>query len=55
MLGDVLALGAGGKLAGMADTLRDLPVAGLTGTLAGRFDDGDTHTARAWPRPRPAR
>ena len=45
VLGDVMALGAGGKLAGMADTLRDLPIAGLTGTLAGRFDDGDTHTA----------
>jgi D-alanyl-D-alanine carboxypeptidase/D-alanyl-D-alanine-endopeptidase (penicillin-binding protein 4) len=45
VLGDVMALGAGGKLAGMADTLRDLPIAGLTGTLSGRFDDGDTHTA----------
>ena len=45
VLGDVMALGADGKLAGMADTLRDLPIAGLTGTLAGRFDEGDTHTA----------
>jgi D-alanyl-D-alanine carboxypeptidase/D-alanyl-D-alanine-endopeptidase (penicillin-binding protein 4) len=45
VLGDVMALGAGGSLAGMADTLRDLPIAGLTGTLTGRFDEGDTHTA----------
>ncbi|MEP6651290.1 MAG: D-alanyl-D-alanine carboxypeptidase [Lapillicoccus sp.] len=45
VLGDVMALGTSAKLAGMADTLRDLPIAGLTGTLAGRFDAGDTRTA----------
>ena len=45
VLGDVMALGTSAKLAGMADTLRDLPVAGLTGTLATRFDERDTHTA----------
>src|SRR4029450_7480332 len=44
VLGDVMALGTSAKLAGMADTLRDLPIAGLTGTLATRFDEGQTHT-----------
>jgi serine-type D-Ala-D-Ala carboxypeptidase/endopeptidase (penicillin-binding protein 4) len=45
VLGDVMALGTSAKLAGMADTLRDLPIAGLTGTLATRFDEGETRTA----------
>jgi D-alanyl-D-alanine carboxypeptidase/D-alanyl-D-alanine-endopeptidase (penicillin-binding protein 4) len=45
VLGDVIALGTSAKLAGMALTLRDLPVAGLTGTLATRFDERETHTA----------
>ena len=45
VLGDVMALGTSEKVPGMADTLRDLPIAGLTGTLATRFDDHDTHTA----------
>jgi D-alanyl-D-alanine carboxypeptidase/D-alanyl-D-alanine-endopeptidase (penicillin-binding protein 4) len=45
VLGDAMALGTSEKLPGMGDTLRDLPVAGLTGTLATRFDAGDTHTA----------
>ena len=45
VLGDVMALGTSAKLVGMANTLRDLPVAGLTGTLATRFDEVGTHTA----------
>jgi D-alanyl-D-alanine carboxypeptidase/D-alanyl-D-alanine-endopeptidase (penicillin-binding protein 4) len=45
VLGDVLALGTSDKLGGLRETLRDLPVAGLTGTLAERFTEGDTHTA----------
>jgi D-alanyl-D-alanine carboxypeptidase/D-alanyl-D-alanine-endopeptidase (penicillin-binding protein 4) len=45
VLGDVMSLGTSAKLAGMALTLQDLPVAGLTGTLATRFDERDTHTA----------
>jgi D-alanyl-D-alanine carboxypeptidase/D-alanyl-D-alanine-endopeptidase (penicillin-binding protein 4) len=45
VLGDVLALGTSGKLALLSETLQDLPVAGLNGTLADRFGEGDTHTA----------
>jgi D-alanyl-D-alanine carboxypeptidase/D-alanyl-D-alanine-endopeptidase (penicillin-binding protein 4) len=45
VLGDVMSLGTSAKLPGMALTLQDLPVAGLTGTLATRFDERYTHTA----------
>lgn len=45
VLGDVMALGTSAKVPGMAETLHDLPIAGLTGTLATRFDDRATHTA----------
>ena len=45
VLGDVMALGTSAKLVEMADTLHDLPIAGLTGTLATRFDEVGTHTA----------
>ena len=38
VLGDVLALGASGTVPTMRDTLAQLPVAGLDGTLADRFD-----------------
>jgi D-alanyl-D-alanine carboxypeptidase/D-alanyl-D-alanine-endopeptidase (penicillin-binding protein 4) len=40
-----MALGTSAKLVEMADTLHDLPIAGLTGTLATRFDEVGTHTA----------
>jgi D-alanyl-D-alanine carboxypeptidase/D-alanyl-D-alanine-endopeptidase (penicillin-binding protein 4) len=37
VLGDVVALGASGTVPSMRDTLSQLPVAGLDGTLADRF------------------
>ena len=45
VLADVMALGTSSKVAGMTVTLHDLPIAGLSGTLATRFDERDTHTA----------
>ncbi len=43
VLGDVMALGANGTVPSMTDTLAELPVAGLTGTLHDRFDKPATH------------
>lgn len=45
VLGDVLALASGGQRAGLQDVVAQLPVAGLTGTLADRFLKGATHSA----------
>jgi D-alanyl-D-alanine carboxypeptidase/D-alanyl-D-alanine-endopeptidase (penicillin-binding protein 4) len=45
VLGDVLALGASGTVPTMRDTLAQLPVAGLDGTLADRFDERGSRTA----------
>ncbi len=45
VLADVLALGTSGAVPGMRDTLRQLPVAGLSGTLSDRFADPGTHAA----------
>ena len=45
MLSDVLQLGADGSVPAMQDTVARLPVAGLTGTLAGRFTTTTTHPA----------
>jgi D-alanyl-D-alanine carboxypeptidase/D-alanyl-D-alanine-endopeptidase (penicillin-binding protein 4) len=44
-LGDVLALAAGGQDPALQDVLAQLPVAGLTGTLADRFVKGSAHPA----------
>jgi D-alanyl-D-alanine carboxypeptidase/D-alanyl-D-alanine-endopeptidase (penicillin-binding protein 4) len=44
-LGDVLALAAGGKNPALQGVVAQLPVAGLTGTLAERFVKGSTHPA----------
>jgi serine-type D-Ala-D-Ala carboxypeptidase/endopeptidase (penicillin-binding protein 4) len=44
-LGDVLSLAAGGHYPVLQDVVAQLPVAGLTGTLAGRFDKGSAHSA----------
>ena len=45
VLGDVMALGTSNRLPGMAEPLGDVAVAGLPGTVADRFLDGDTHKA----------
>jgi len=45
VLGDVLSLAAGGRHPVLQDVVARLPVAGLTGTLAGRFDKGSAHSA----------
>jgi len=45
VLADVMALGTSGTVPGMRDTLRQLPVAGLSGTLSDRFTDAATHSA----------
>lgn len=45
VLADVLALGTSGTLPGMRDSLRHLPVAGLSGTLTDRFNDPAEHAA----------
>jgi len=44
-LGDVLALAAGGKEPALQQILAQLPVAGLSGTLADRFLSGSAHSA----------
>jgi serine-type D-Ala-D-Ala carboxypeptidase/endopeptidase (penicillin-binding protein 4) len=45
VLSDVLQLGADGSVPVMQDTVAQLPVAGLTGTLASRFTTTTTHPA----------
>ena len=45
MLSDVLQLGADGSVPAMQATIARLPVAGLTGTMAGRFATTTTHPA----------
>ncbi|MEO8829830.1 D-alanyl-D-alanine carboxypeptidase/D-alanyl-D-alanine-endopeptidase [Lapillicoccus sp.] len=47
VIGDMLALGTdpGSRLPAMQATLQSLPVAGLSGTLAGRFEDATTRAA----------
>jgi len=45
VIGDLLALAAGGKHPALQDVVARLPVAGLTGTLAGRFGRGPAHSA----------
>jgi D-alanyl-D-alanine carboxypeptidase/D-alanyl-D-alanine-endopeptidase (penicillin-binding protein 4) len=44
-LGDVLSLAAGGQDPALQDVVAQLPVAGLSGTLAGRFLKGPAHAA----------
>jgi len=44
-LGDVLSLAAGGKDPALQHVIAQLPVAGLTGTLANRFLKGSEHPA----------
>jgi D-alanyl-D-alanine carboxypeptidase/D-alanyl-D-alanine-endopeptidase (penicillin-binding protein 4) len=44
-LGDVLTLATGGKEPALADVMAQLPVAGLSGTLADRFLKGPAHAA----------
>ena len=44
-LGDVLALAAGGQDPALQQIVAQLPVAGLSGTLAGRFLTGSAHSA----------
>jgi len=44
-LGDVLALAAGGKDPALQQIVAQLPVAGLSGTLADRFFTGSAHSA----------
>lgn len=44
-LGDVLSLAAGGQDPALQDVIAHLPVAGLSGTLAGRFLKGPAHAA----------
>ena len=44
-IGDVLSLAAGGRDPGLQDVVAQLPVAGLTGTLADRFRKGPAHSA----------
>ncbi len=45
VLGDALALGAGGTVPSMRDTMAQLPVAGLDGTLHNRFDGKRSRSA----------
>ena len=45
VLGDVLALGASGTVPSMRDTMAQLPVAGLDGTLHNRFDGKRSRSA----------
>lgn len=45
VVSDVLALGVGPTLPALRETLRDLPVAGLSGSLSDRFDDPRTESA----------
>ena len=45
VLGDILALGASGTVPSMRDTLAQLPVAGLDGTLYNRFDGKRSRSA----------
>ena len=42
VVADVLALGTAGRVPGLKDTLGQPPVAGLTGTLADRFDASES-------------
>lgn len=49
-LGDVLALGTTGANAALQDLLAELPVAGLTGTMAERFDDDAARAVVGVPR-----
>jgi D-alanyl-D-alanine carboxypeptidase/D-alanyl-D-alanine-endopeptidase (penicillin-binding protein 4) len=44
VLSDVLQLGADGTVPAMQDTVSQLPVAGLSGTLNDRFTTRTTHT-----------
>lgn len=44
-LGDVLSLATGGQDPALQDVVAQLPVAGLTGTLADRFRTGPAHSA----------
>lgn len=44
-LGDVLSMAAGGRDPALQDVVAQLPVAGLTGTLADRFLTGPAHSA----------
>ena len=45
VLGDALALGAGGQDPALQEVVAQLPVAGLSGTLAERFRRGPAHAA----------
>ena len=45
VLGDVLALAAAGRYPALQDVVAQLPVAGLSGTLADRFVRGSDHAA----------
>lgn len=45
VIADVMALGTSATLPGMRETLRQLPVAGLSGTLSDRFDEAGSRAA----------
>jgi len=49
-LGDVLSLAAGGQYPALRSVVVQLPVAGLTGTLADRFLKGSVHAAAGFVR-----